>query len=74
MAKKKYTLTLDENIVHRVRESRPNFSAAVSEALEDFLNREEAEKILVSLKRYEQESKSRREKDGIFSDEYRKFL
>lgn len=74
MAKRKYTLTLDEQIVLEARSKCSNLSSTVSELLRSFIQEQERASIMASLKIYEEDSQERRAKLGLFSDDKRKFM
>ena len=72
--KKKFTLTLDEELVEVARRSTTNLSETVCTLLRQFVDQSEAERVRESLIQYEASSKERRKRLGLFSDSTRKFL
>ena len=74
MAKKPYTLTLDEEVAEKAQELTDNFSGLVTSLLRELVSENERKQVLESISRYDEQSEERRERLGMFSDEHRKFL
>lgn len=72
--KKKFTLTLDEELVNAVRGATGNLSETVCILLRELIQKQDNEKFISSLVEYEDSAKERRKKIGVFSDSTRKFL
>lgn len=72
--KKKFTLTLDEDLVEAARRSTDNLSETVCTLLQQFVAECEGQRIKKSLVEYESASEERRQRLGIFGDSARKFL
>lgn len=72
--KKKYTLSLDADLVESARQATENLSETVCVLLRQFVAHHESERIRESLLEYESSSEERRKRLGMFGDSTRKFL
>ncbi len=74
MSKKAYTVTLDVEVAERAQELTDNFSGLVTKLLRKLVADNDRERIVESLKQYEQHAAARRERHGLFNEDERSFL
>ena len=73
-SKRKYTFTLDSDLVESIRSQTDNLSQTVTMALKEFMRSSERQELREQLQRYAASAAERHERLGLFSDDIRKFL